>query len=207
MIETLAIVFAKAPIPGEVKTRLAPAIGDMNAALLHSALTERAIENAQSLGSTVELCCAPDIQHAFFEQCEEDFGVTLTAQGEGDLGARMLCALERALLKHRKVLLAGADAPALGKKEWTAAEAALDTHDIVLIPADDGGYVLIGARKIHAQLFDGIAWGSCDVFAQQGAALAKTGLSHMALAPSWDVDRPEDLARLKTIKPPLAFEW
>jgi rSAM/selenodomain-associated transferase 1 len=205
--DTLAIIFAKAPVPGEVKTRLIPAIGELSAAMLHSALTERAIENAQSLGAPVELACAPDIQHAFFEQCAEDFGVMLNAQGEGDLGSRMLRALQRALKSHGKVLLAGADAPALGKKEWKAAEAALDAHDIVLIPADDGGYVLIGARKVHAQMFDGIEWGSAKVLAQQRTALAKSGLLHAELAPSWDVDRPEDLARLKTLKPALAFEW
>ncbi|MBL8513198.1 MAG: TIGR04282 family arsenosugar biosynthesis glycosyltransferase, partial [Betaproteobacteria bacterium] len=171
MNDTLCIIFAKAPVPGEVKTRLIPAIGEMGAAMLHSALTERAIENAQSLGAPVELACAPDLQHAFFDQCAEDFGVTLAPQGDGDLGARMLRALQRGLKSHGNVLLAGADAPALGKKEWAAARAALDAHDVVLIPADDGGYVLIGARATHAHMFDAIAWGTSGVLAQQRAAL------------------------------------
>lgn len=207
MSNALAIIFAKAPVPGEVKTRLVPALGEMQAALLHAALTERAIENAAASGLPVELCCAPGLQHAFFAQCEEDFGVTLGEQGEGDLGQRMLRALQRGLATHRKVLLAGADAPAIGRREWLAADAALDTHDTVLIPADDGGYVLIGARRTDARMFDGIAWGGEHVLEQQRAALAAAGLSVAELEPSWDVDRPEDLARLKTLRPPLAFEW
>ncbi len=207
MTNTLAIIFAKAPVPGDVKTRLIPAMGEMNAAMLHSALTERAIENAQSLGAPVELCCAPDIQHAFFAQCEEDLGVQLTAQEGGDLGTRMGRAIRRALKTYSKVLLAGADAPAIGRREWTAAASALDRHDMVLIPADDGGYVLVGARKDHAQMFDGISWGSGAVLAQQRNAFVRAGLTHAELAVSWDVDRPEDLVRLKSLKPPLAFEW
>ena len=67
--------------------------------------------------------------------------------------------------------------------------------------------MLIGARKIHAQLFDGIAWGSCDVFAQQGAALAKTGLSHMALAPSWGRGSARRSGAPQNDQAPLAFEW
>ncbi len=100
------IVFAKAPIAGQVKTRLIPALGGAGAAALHRVLVSRAVATALAakLGP-VELCCAPDASHSFFA-CME---VPLTAQGEGDLGARM----HRALARSAPALLIGSDCPAL----------------------------------------------------------------------------------------------
>jgi glycosyltransferase A (GT-A) superfamily protein (DUF2064 family) len=85
------------------------------------------------------------------------------------------------------------------------AAAALDDHDVVLIPAEDGGYVLVGAARTAATMFCGIDWGGATVLAQQRAALSACGLAWRELSPLWDVDRPEDLARLAGLRPPLAF--
>ena len=95
-----AILFAKAPVAGAVKTRLIPALGGEAAAQLHRHLVVRVLETlfAADVGP-VELCCAPDTAHAFFIQCRQRFGVELTTQCEGDLGKRMRHALENALLK------------------------------------------------------------------------------------------------------------
>jgi uncharacterized protein len=202
------IVFARAPVPGEAKTRLIPALGAEHAALLHAALTERAIDTAtRSQAAWVELCATPDATHAFFANCEDDFDVELAEQGEGDLGQRMLRALNRTLADEANAVLIGADCPALTPALLNAAAAALAAHDVVLVPAEDGGYTLIGARRTEPAMFDGIAWGTGSVLAQQRRQLAARGLSHHELETLWDVDRPDDLARVKVLHPPLDFFW
>ncbi len=205
------IIFAKAAVPGAVKTRLIPTLGETGAAMLHAALVERALETAQrSMShskSQVELCCAPDQTHIFFQTCAEDFDVALADQGAGNLGERMLRALDRALQTHDAAAIVGADCPAVTAKHINAAFAALDNNDVVLIPAEDGGYVLIAAKRTDTSMFDGIDWGTDTVLAQQHTALARTNLTVTTLETLWDVDRPEDLARLRTLVPPLDFFW
>ncbi len=202
------IVYAKAPVPGQVKTRLAPGLDAESAALLHAALVERAIETAQSCDAAgVALCCAPDAGHAFFATCADDFDVDLTEQGEGDLGERMLRTLRHALEAYDAAIIIGADAPSITARHLRDAAKALASSDVVLSPAEDGGYVLIGARRTMPAMFDGIAWGSETVLAQQRQALKACGLGWHELETLWDVDRPEDLPRLKALNPPLAFFW
>ncbi len=210
MIDTAIIsIFAKAPIPGEVKTRLIPALGAEHAALFHTALVERAIEVAQEVGVDVEICCAPDVTHSFFQTSEEDFGVLLSAQGEGDLGTRMLRALNRLLEQYDAAIIIGADCLTFTSTHFERAITALETHDVVLTPAEDGGYVLIGARKTQPKIFDNIAWGTGTVLMAQRDALAAANLSWQELETLWDIDRPEDLVRAKALKinPPLVFFW
>ena len=202
------IVYAKAPEPGQVKTRLAPALDIEAAALLHTALVERALSTAKRSGiAAIELCCAPDSRHSFFRSCAEDFDLTLTEQGEGELGERMLRTLTRALMSHQSAIIIGADCPALTGKHIADAARALVTHDIVLTPAEDGGYVLIGARRVELHLFDGIEWGTDTVLAQQRRNLEKAGLIWHEMPTLWDVDRPDDLPRLKALRPALEFFW
>ena len=206
--ETVILIFAKAPVPGEVKTRLIPALGEQGAAMLHTALVERTITTAQATRLDVVLCCAPDATHNFFTDCAEDFDIVLAEQSDdANLGARMLGSLNEALLTWRRVLLIGADCPALDKRHLLEAAEKLATHDVVLTPADDGGYVLIGASQTRPTMFAGIDWGTDRVLAQQHAALNHAGLTAHNLPMLWDVDRPDDLARLKTLKPPLEFFW
>ena len=202
------IVFAKAPVPGQVKTRLSPALDAGNAALLHMALVERALTIAEDSGLVdVELCCAPGVSHGFFQNCAEDFDVTLTGQGEGNLGERMLRGLQRALADHPAALIIGADCPAMTGKHLAEAAAALSGHDAVLTPAEDGGYVLIGATRTAPGQFDGIEWGTGNVLAQQRRNFIKLGIRWHEMPTLWDVDRPDDLDRLKALKPPLEFYW
>ncbi len=202
------IVYAKAPVPGQVKTRLTPALGAEAAALLHAALVERALAIARDSGLVHgELCCAPDTAHGFFQTCAEDFGVLLAAQGEGDLGGRMLGTLTRALQSHDAAIIIGADCPALTGRHVAKAARALADHDVVLTPADDGGYVLIGARRVDGAMFDGVDWGTHKVLEQQRRQLRARGLSWHEMETLWDVDRPEDLPRLRALKPALEFFW
>ncbi len=204
----IAIIFAKAPIPGQTKTRLIPAMGAEQAALLHAAMVERAIATAWKSGAAeVELCCTPNENEAFFQNCAEDLSVTLTEQGQGSLGDRMLRAIERALMDDHKVILIGGDCPALTFEQIAHAARALACADVVVMPAEDGGYVLIGATRTHPQMFDDIQWGTSSVLAEQRRNLSACGLTVTETDTLWDVDRPEDLARVKALKPPLEFFW
>ena len=193
------MVFAKAPTPGRVKTRLIAALGERAAAELHRQLVERTLFTALAakLGP-VELWCAPGTDDAFFAACARQHGVSLHAQGEGDLGVRMARALEHALAAGSPGLLVGSDCAVLSAEYLRQAAAGLaGGNDAVFGPAEDGGYVLIGlARKSSAQLFDDIAWGTATVMQETRARLARLNWRWRELATLWDVDRPEDLPRL-----------
>lgn len=189
------IVFAKAPVPGAAKTRLIPALGAAGAAQLHEWLVERALETACAADcGPVELCCAPDRAHPFFAACAARFDVSLTDQGAGDLGERM----HRALAAGLPAVLIGADCPAMTPEYLRDGAGALAAgYDAVLGPAEDGGYVLIGANRIRPDAFARIRWGGPDVMEQQRARLRETGWRWKELAPLWDVDRPDDLERVR----------
>jgi uncharacterized protein len=191
------IVFAKAPVPGEAKTRLIPQLGARGAARLHGALIERALETARAAGlGGVQLCCAPDTTHPFFAACAARHGVALTAQTGNDLGARMLSALDRVVQRAGPALLIGTDCPALTSDHLREAAAALTAgHDAVLGPAEDGGYVLVGLQCTSPRVFEGIAWGGPDVMRDTRARLAALGWRWHEIAELWDVDRPADLMR------------
>ncbi len=204
--DAVILIFAKAPIPGAVKTRLIPAIGEMAAAMLHSALTERVIETACSTDVDVVLCCSPDTSHPFFQDCADDFSIDLADQlDDANLGARMLASLNDALLDYSRVILIGADCPAFTATHLRDAIAQLATHDVVLTPAEDGGFTLIGVQKTAPTMFAHIDWGTNTVMASQRLALTAAQLRWHETASLWDVDRVEDLPRLQTLKPPLAF--
>jgi rSAM/selenodomain-associated transferase 1 len=204
-IETCVVVFAKATIPGEAKTRLIPALGAEGAAMLHAALVERAVETATRTKFVVELCCAPNADDPFFVDCAEEFDCVLSDQGEGSLGERMLRTFDELLTEYEHIAIVGADCPAVTSKHIKQATACLADNDIALIPVDDGGYVLIAARRTTPSMFDGIDWGTSNVLAQQREALQRAGLTFVELETLWDVDRPEDLLRLTELKPPLPF--
>ena len=197
-------IMAKAPIPGTAKTRLIPSIGAHAAAVLQERLTERAITTAlaASIGP-VTLWCAPDIRHASFFDLVMRLRVTLKPQPEGDLGARMLAAMAAS---GGPTLVIGTDCPALTAVHLRGAARALhDGAEVVLIPAEDGGYVLIGARAAHPQLFSGISWGTATVLAETRTRIIALRLALAELPPLWDVDTESDLARLEREHPELAL--
>ena len=201
------VLFAKAPVAGAVKTRLIPALGAESAAELHKRLVVRALDTLIKADvGPVEICCAPDTTHAFFGQCRQRFGIDLTRQCDGDLGGRMRQAFEAALLSAPCALIVGADCPSLTVDDVRDARAQLDNVDAALIPAVDGGYVLIGVRGTHPNMFNGIDWGEATVLAAQRDRFRTLGWRWHEGANRWDVDRPEDLARLLELDPPLAVQ-
>jgi rSAM/selenodomain-associated transferase 1 len=195
---TAVVIFARAPRPGSVKTRLIPALGPEGAAALHVKLVKHALETARAASfGRVELHCDPDADDAFFRYCAGRYGVVLGAQTGGDLGARMLAACGGALTESARVLLTGSDCPALTARHLRQAEGALrEGDDAVFAPCEDGGYALVGLRRVDARLFDGIAWGGDRVMADTRSRLEALGWRWRELETLWDVDRPEDYQRL-----------
>lgn len=202
--KTNIALLAKAPIPGLAKTRLIAAIGAHAAAVLQERMTERAVEAAVGAAvGPVTLWCAPDPGHAAFRELVARFPVALKRQPDGDLGARMLAA---AAADTGPTLVVGADCPALEARHLREASAALhDGADVVLIPAEDGGYVLIGTRAPCPALFDGMVWSTDAVLAETRRRIAAHGLSCVEFAPLWDVDTERDLARLECELPALTL--
>ena len=191
-------VFAKAPVPGQVKTRLAGVLGADAAAGLHAGLVRHALATAVASGlGGVELWCAPDERHDFFERCAADFGASLHAQRGADLGARMRAAFDEAFARGEALVLIGADCPALKPGDLRAAASALGAHDVAIVPAEDGGYVLLAMARAVPQVFEGVAWGSASVIGETRSRLAAAGVAWLELPALWDVDRPEDYERLQ----------
>ncbi|MDE2358134.1 MAG: TIGR04282 family arsenosugar biosynthesis glycosyltransferase [Betaproteobacteria bacterium] len=194
---TSIAVFARAPVPGAVKTRLTPRLGADGAAMLQSILTRHTLHTALNAGiGEPSLWCTPDCGHPMFRNCHREYGVRVLPQRGADLGARMLDAFER-LCVAGSTLLVGTDCPALTSDALQAAAVALaDGDDAVFIPAEDGGYVLAGLRRPCASLFHRIEWGSPDVMDATRERLRHAGMRWRELPALWDVDRPEDVDRL-----------
>lgn len=182
MIRT--IIFAKAPVPGEVKTRLIPALGAEGAAMLARRLLFDTIAEAVAAETgPVELCLAGRLD-------ERPPGVLLTDQGEGDLGKRLWRAAERA---GPPLLLIGADCPSLDRHRLRAAAASLSGCDAFLHPAEDGGYALLGLSRLDPSLFQDIAWSSASVACDTIARIDALGWSLDIGATLRDIDEPADL--------------
>jgi len=193
-VEPVAVaILAKAPLPGLAKTRLIPELGREGAALLQARLIARALATACAAATgPVSLWAAPDESH--FRELAQRFPIKLERQIGGDLGARMHAAVESAC----PALVIGSDCPALEPEHLQNAGAALrDGADGVIIPAEDGGYVLIGLRRPQPALCADVPWGSETVMTETRRRAEKLGLAVRELAALWDVDLPEDLERLR----------
>ncbi|MBO0759172.1 MAG: TIGR04282 family arsenosugar biosynthesis glycosyltransferase [Bradyrhizobiaceae bacterium] len=193
-LEPIAIaVLSKAP--GSAKTRLRPVLGAEGAAALQTRLIARTLETALAAGTgPVTLWAAPDETHPAFRTLVLRPGLALARQPEGDLGRRM----EVALASACPALVIGTDCPALAPNHLRdAAEVLRSGIDVVLIPVDDGGYALIGARNPHSQLFTDMAWGTATIMADTRRRMTDLGLSWRELEQLWDVDVPADLERLR----------
>lgn len=193
------LVFAKAPDPGKTKTRLASTIGEGPAAVLAARLALRAVATAcESDVGEVQLWCAPDVVHPFFQLCRRRHGVALYSQAGNDLGLRMARAFRSALQKAPAAILVGSDIPTMSSVDLRGAASALAAgDDAVLGPAEDGGYWLLGLRRVDDAIFANVPWGSADVLAHTRRTFATLGWRVVETATRWDVDRPEDFERLR----------
>ncbi len=195
--DSALLVFCKAPIAGQVKTRLQPVLSAEQAVAAHKQLTQMTLDLAcrQPL-CAVQLYCAPDPQQEFFQQCAERYPLTLATQQGDDLGGRMLAAFKDALSQYRHAILMGCDCPSLTVDDLQDALITLKNgKDVVVAPAEDGGYVLIGMNAPHPELFENMAWGGATVMAETRRRAAGASLAVHQLPMQWDVDMPDDWLR------------
>jgi uncharacterized protein len=200
MPATPVIVMAKAPRAGLAKTRLIPALGAEGAARLAQRMLQHTLLQAQAAAlGPVLLCAAPHARDPAFG-LPADHGLQLMDQGEGDLGDRMARAFTAVLPAQGRALMVGTDAPAITAAVLQAAAAALDTCDAVFVPAQDGGYALIGLRGAPGAplppLFSGLPWSTPQLMAATRARLQAAQLQYAELPAVADIDEPADLAHL-----------
>lgn len=197
------VIFAKAPVPGQVKTRLCPPLTPDEAATLHGSFVLDTLERTKTATIRLQLpidrylACAPSSSLVFFKIMEERQGVKLIDQEGEDLGIRMHRAFETMFAKgYRRALIIGTDVPSLPFDYYKQAVDLLETHDVVLGPARDGGYYLIGLKKSSGGLFEHIPWSTDQVLAVTREKAKVLGLSTGWL-PEWrDVDSIDDLQAL-----------
>ena len=195
--DSVMLIFCKAPIAGQVKTRLQPALTAEQAGEAHRQLTRMTLKRAfrQPL-CPVMLCCAPNAEHAFFRQCAVDYPLNVTGQHGNDLGERMQNAFAEALTHYRQAILIGCDCPSMTADDLRQALTALEHgNNVVISPAEDGGYVLIGLNANQPILFRGMSWGSNSIMAETRRRVNEAGLSLHELEQQWDVDTIEDWMR------------
>jgi len=187
------VVFAKAPVPGKVKTRLIPALGADGAARLAAAMLERTLAEAEAAGvGAVELCGDPAPDDRLWDRYR---GTTdlVADQGPGDLGERLARAAGRVIGEGDRILLIGSDSPDLDRNHLRTAAEALDEFEAVIHPTLDGGYALLGLSRFDPSLFSGIAWSTETVAEATVERIRALGWSVRIGRPLRDVDEPADL--------------
>jgi rSAM/selenodomain-associated transferase 1 len=196
---TLVQVFAKAPVPGTVKTRLIPHLGAAGTTELYCRMLRRALATvAIARAGPTELWTTEPAASPFLQSCCRLLGMEVRLQAGADLGERLSHAASDALSRAAHVLVVGADIPSMTHEDLREARDALAAgSDAVLGPAEDGGYWLIGLRRHAARIFEGIAWGGADVAERTRERMRALGWGWHELPTRWDVDRGEDLARLR----------
>ena len=202
MPENTLCLMLKAPRTGEVKTRLARDVGDAGAAEIYRAMVEHQLREIPR-GWRIEVHFTP--QNAAEEmrswlQALREERIDFFPQAEGDLGIRLRAALFSAIGRGaQSVLFAGGDCPGLDCAVLTAAAMEIANNDLVLVPAVDGGYVLIGMKALHAGVFDGIHWSTPEVFEQTLVRAERLGLETELLPALEDVDDLQSWERVRRL--------
>jgi rSAM/selenodomain-associated transferase 1 len=191
-------LLARAPVAGQVKTRLIPALGAQGACDVQQMLLMRALQ-LPATGFSERFLWLDGLPTAQLQASAEALGWTLVEQPAGDLGERMRLIATLGLAESDGVVLIGNDCPAIDSGYLQAACVALGDHSVVIGPAEDGGYVLLGLRKKEVNLFADMPWGTDEVLALTLQRLSQQGCKPELLPTLWDVDRPEDLGRLAAL--------
>ncbi|MCH2486240.1 MAG: TIGR04282 family arsenosugar biosynthesis glycosyltransferase [Erythrobacter sp.] len=179
-------IFARLPVPGRAKTRLIPAVGEEGAARIYARLLNHTVAQVRASGLPFELRVTGGEVAAFRDLYGDD--VRVIEQGDGDLGARMARVPAPALI-------VGSDCPAVTPELFRAAACELAEREVVIGPASDGGYYLIGLARPMPFLFEDMEWSTETVFAETLARLAARGIGPAVLPELDDIDTPDDLAR------------
>jgi rSAM/selenodomain-associated transferase 1 len=209
MPQNSLIVFAKYPVPGQVKTRLAKDIGDSAAVILYSHFVSYTIRKFANSRDSNELRVAV-AQESFLEKFKQNFpgADKYVAQKNTDnLGARMQHAIQQSLNEgFQKIVVIGTDCPHLPTEYVQKAFDLLDKHDIAIGPAEDGGYYLLAISQDHPCLFEGISWSTENVLKQTIAAIKKNDVSYALLPALFDIDDFESLQMLVRKYPGVIFD-
>ncbi|MBD2358173.1 TIGR04282 family arsenosugar biosynthesis glycosyltransferase [Tolypothrix sp. FACHB-123] len=190
------IVFTRYPEPGKTKTRMIPALGDVGAADLQKQMTEYTVSQVKELQKIAEVSCEVRFAGGNLQLMQDWLGLDLVyqSQGEGDLGDRLARSLSDAFQSGREqVIIIGTDCPGVNSQLLTKAFEQIRSFDLVIGPAIDGGYYLIGLRQLIPNLFANIDWGTPQVLQQTVNIAEKLNLSKIYLPALSDVDYPEDL--------------
>ena len=197
MTKAIVAQLSKAPVPGQVKTRMLTQLSPQNAMKLHTAMTEYLVQRLAG-------CALYDYElwiskpHLFFSSLTQCYSLQLCQQRTGSLGARL--SHIASVHKHRPLILIGSDCPAIDKKTITEALQLInDKADVVLIPARDGGYVLLGCRRHWPELYENIEWGTENVFQQTLNRAEQLQLKTAQLPLMDDIDHPEDIEKLSQL--------
>ncbi len=188
-------VFSKAPVVGQVKTRLIPMLGPEQAADLYRSLLSGTLKTACSSNiSAVQLYCSPDTSNTELRNYSSTYGMALQTQTGENLGEKMNHALQEGLREFDYALVLGCDCPWLSVDDLNTAYRHLEQgKDAVLGPAKDGGYYLLGLTSPQAELFTDMPWGTPLVLKETRLRMEKAGLDWFELPEYQDVDVPEDL--------------
>ena len=196
-------VFARAPKLGRVKTRLGREIGAAAALHWYRILVHRTLMTASAVPAQVQVWCPPEDDPFELEQIVDGLGMSFYQQCAGNLGQRMEFALRAGLEFAPRVLLIGADCPVWTPGALAAAGQLLSENSMVLVPADDGGYVGVGVSGSVPSVFEGVSWSSASVTSQTRRLMEQAGVDWLECPTLWDVDRPEDLERWLKAEPNL----
>ena len=191
------LVFAREPVVGHVKTRLARSIGDQAAVQFHQEIVTKTVDMAANSGlAELELHVSGNMEHPFFMSLADQYSMRICLQEGNDLGEKMFYALKKALDHASYCILIGTDCPVMTADYLKQAFHILEKGmDAVIGPAEDGGYVLIGASRIDISWFNNIDWGSQHVLAQSRQRLTANNARYEELQQLWDVDHIDDLHR------------
>ena len=188
------IIFTKAALPGFAKTRLISALGKQGAAYLAKRMLLHTLnESLKSNVGTVEICVTPPPTDTIWKDLALPDELKFSDQGKGDLGERLSRVTQRVIDKDESVLLIGTDCIELTAFHLQQATETLRSFDSILIPATDGGYVLLGLNFFHPCLFKNIKWSTSTVYAETINQLEKLGRSVQIFTSLHDIDEPEDL--------------
>lgn len=199
IVKKTLIVFTRYPEPGKTKTRLIPTLGAEGAANLHRQMAEYAIAQAKQLSFSHQVSVEVHFSGGNLHLMQSWLGndIIYQSQIEGDIGLKMSAAFHTAFNHNiNHVAIIGSDCPKLNSQLISQAFDVLSQHDLVIGPATDGGYYLIGLRRFIPQLFMGINWSTSKVFQQTIEIADQLNLSVAYLPKLSDIDRPEDLAIL-----------
>lgn len=194
---TRIVIFAKAPIPGYAKTRLIAALGPEGAAALAAKMLVHTVAVArQAAIGPVELYVAPDPEHICLRALEVGSDITWSRQSEGDLGMRMATVVQRTLAGGENIVCIGTDCLELKISHLQEAAIALVQDTVVIAPALDGGYVLLGLSQFDSSIFQDIVWSTDTVFKETMARIVHLNWRVTQLETLRDIDEPEDLQYL-----------